>query len=538
MVNWPFVWSATKAGVEDGTFDQALLDDIGWALYPQVTADQPTAPPYGGINLGIGAFSNYVDLSYEAAECIVTPEHQAQYFATNGNPPSNTEAYDDPAVTEAFPMADVIRESLELAVPRPQTPYYNEVSTGLQQTWHPPSAVTPEVTPAESTRPDHRRASRGAAAMTTVADKRPDLRDAAAKAGRSDRAKSEARLGWLLAGPAFVVMLAVTLYPILQAFYDSLFHFRLTAPDDKRWAGLSNYAVVLTDPLFWQALGVTVFITVVTVVVELLLGFALALVMHRAIKQLRGLLRTAILVPYGIITVVSAFAWFYAFDINSGYINHWFAWVPGISTDLNWFAQQGTSLFVIIMSEIWKTTPFISLLLLAGLSQVPTELEEAAEVDGATWWQRLTRVVLPNMKAAIMVAVLFRALDAFRIFDNVFIMTNGANGTEVLSLLAYRTSIGRLEIGLGSAISVLLFLCVILHLLGRGQAVQGRSGRRREGGGLMKQLSTRAKWAWALITIFVISYALLPDRLDLRDVVQAAEPAQPRAVLAEDLDDA
>jgi len=302
----------------------------------------------------------------------------------------------------------------------------------------------------------------GAVKAQTPGKAMPDLRDAGAKAGRSDRARSEARLGWLLAGPAFIVMLAVTLYPILQAVYDSLFHFRLTAPDDRSWAGLENYGVVLSDSLFWQALGVTVFITVVTVVVELLLGFALALVMHRAITRLRGLLRTAILVPYGIITVVSAFAWFYAFDISSGYVNHWFDWVPGISEDLNWFAQQGTSLFVIIMSEIWKTTPFISLLLLAGLSQVPTELEEAAEVDGATWWQRLTRVILPNMKAAIMVAVLFRALDAFRIFDNVFIMTNGANGTEVLSLLAYRTSIGRLEIGLGSAISVLLFLCVLL----------------------------------------------------------------------------
>ncbi|MDM7830758.1 carbohydrate ABC transporter permease [Cellulomonas edaphi] len=279
---------------------------------------------------------------------------------------------------------------------------------------------------------------------------------------RSDRAKAEARLGWMLAGPAFVVMLLVTVYPILQACYDSLFSYRLTAPDDKAFIGLRNYIEVITDPVFLQALLVTVVIMVVSVIVELVLGFALALVMHRAITQLRGLLRTAILVPYGIITVVSAFAWFYAFDINSGFVNHWFGWVPGISTDLNWFAQQGTSLFVIIASEIWKTTPFISLLLLAGLAQVPSELEEAAEVDGATWWQRLTRVVLPNMKAAIMVAVLFRALDAFRIFDNVFIMTNGANDTTVLSLLAYRTSIGRLEIGLGSAISVILFLCVIL----------------------------------------------------------------------------
>jgi multiple sugar transport system permease protein len=282
-----------------------------------------------------------------------------------------------------------------------------------------------------------------------------------AKPQISDRARAENRLGWMLAGPAFVVMLAVTLYPILQATYDSLFKYRLTAPDDKEFVGLNNYGVVLTDDVFWEAMWVTVLIMVVSVVVELLLGFALALVMHRAIKSLRGLLRTAILVPYGIITVVSAFAWFYAFDINSGFVNHWFAWIPGIE-DLNWFAHQGTSLFVIIASEVWKTTPFISLLLLAGLAQVPTELEEAAEVDGATWWQRLTRVLIPNMKAAIMVAVLFRALDAFRIFDNVFIMTNGANGTRVLSLLAYNTSIWRLEIGLGSAISVLLFLCVIV----------------------------------------------------------------------------
>ncbi|MEN1975615.1 carbohydrate ABC transporter permease [Cellulomonas sp. P4] len=282
------------------------------------------------------------------------------------------------------------------------------------------------------------------------------------KPRRSDRARAEARLGWLLAGPAFVVMLAVTAYPILQAVYESLFRNRLTAPGDRAFVGLGNYAVILTDPVFWGSLLVTTIIMLVTVAIELVLGFALALVMHRAITRLRGLLRTAILVPYGIITVVSAFAWFYAFAIDSGYVNHWFDWVPGISPDLNWFAGTGTSLFVIIASEVWKTTPFISLLLLAGLAQVPGDLEEAAQVDGATWWQRMKRVVLPNMKAAIMVAVLFRALDAFRIFDNVFIMTNGANNTTVLSLLAYRTSISRLEIGLGSAISVLLFVCVLI----------------------------------------------------------------------------
>ncbi|MGC5048933.1 carbohydrate ABC transporter permease [Micrococcus porci] len=279
---------------------------------------------------------------------------------------------------------------------------------------------------------------------------------------KSQRAKSEARLGWLLAGPAFFVMLFVVLYPILQALYDSLFTYRLTAPGDREFVGLGNYGVILTDPVFWKDLGVTLLITVVTVVVELILGFLLALAMHHAIKQTRGLIRTIILVPYGIITVVSAFAWFYMFSIDSGYINAWFEWLPGVDADLNWFAQGSTALFVIMLSEIWKTTPFISLLLLAGLAQVPGDLTEAAAVDGASWWQRMKLVVLPNMKASIMVAVLFRAMDAFRIFDSIYIMTNGAYGTEVLSLLAYRTSIGRLEIGMGSAVSVILFLCVAL----------------------------------------------------------------------------
>lgn len=300
------------------------------------------------------------------------------------------------------------------------------------------------------------RAAESPAPGTGVAPRR------SGKPARTERAKAELRLGWLLAGPAFVVMLAVTVYPILQAIFDSLFSFRLTAPGDREFVGLGNYGVILLDGVFWYSLGITLLITIITVAVELVLGFALAMVMNSAIRGLRGALRTAILVPYGTITVVSAFAWFYAFDINTGYVNSWFSWLPFISQDTAWFGSTAPALFVIMASEIWKTTPFISLLLLSGLAQVPSELTEAAKVDGATWWERMSKVILPNMKAAIMVAVLFRALDAFRIFDNVFIMTNGAYGTETLSLLAYRTSIGRLEIGMGSAVSVVLFLCVIL----------------------------------------------------------------------------
>ncbi len=299
------------------------------------------------------------------------------------------------------------------------------------------------------------------ATAPATAPEQPRL-DQKAKAAMSDRAKAERKLGWMLAGPAFVVMMAVTAYPILNALYLSLFNYRLTDPAARQFIWFRNYVVILTDAVWWHAVWITVVITVVTVVVELVFGFALAMVMHRALTFMRPVLRTAILVPYAIITVVSAFAWQFAFALDSGFVNTWFSWLPGINQDTAWFSGTWTSLFVICLSEIWKTTPFMSLLLLAGLAQVPEVLQEAAKVDGATWWQRLYKVTIPNMKAAIMVAVLFRTLDAFRIFDNVFIMTNGAQGTETVSFLAYRQTITRTEIGLGSAISVLLFLCVVL----------------------------------------------------------------------------
>jgi multiple sugar transport system permease protein len=280
--------------------------------------------------------------------------------------------------------------------------------------------------------------------------------------GISDRSRAERKLGWMLAGPAFVIMMAVTAYPIVQAIWYSLFNYRLTDPGNRSFVGLGNYGVILSDGLWWQAVLVTVFITVVTVAVELVLGFALALVMSKALQSLRPVLRAAILIPYAVITVVSAFSWAFAFNITTGFVNKWFAWLPGIATDTDWFGNKWSSLLVICLAEIWKTTPFISLLLLAGLAQVPDVLQEAAMVDGATWWQRMWKVTIPNMKAAIMVALLFRTLDAFRIFDSIFVMTAGSNGTESVSFLAYRQTIARVEIGLGSAVSVLLFLAVVL----------------------------------------------------------------------------
>jgi multiple sugar transport system permease protein len=292
--------------------------------------------------------------------------------------------------------------------------------------------------------------------MTTLAKPAPADTARQPKARVSDRLRHERRLGLSLSAPAFIVMLVVTAYPMAYAVVMSLFNYRLTDPEGREFVFLNNYVTVLSDPIWWSSVLTTAVITAASVAVELVLGFAFAWVMYR-ILQGRSLVRTAILVPYGIVTVVSAFIWRYAFQLDSGFVNQWFN-----LGEYNWFGQRWSSLFVITLSEIWKTTPFISLLLLAGLVQVPHVLQEAAEVDGASAWQRLWRVTLPNMKAAIMVAVLFRTLDAWRIFDNPFIMTQGANDTESLSILAYRQNVTLVNLGTGSSVSVLLFATVAL----------------------------------------------------------------------------
>jgi multiple sugar transport system permease protein len=290
----------------------------------------------------------------------------------------------------------------------------------------------------------------------TATVERPAASSATKAPPISERVRHERRLGWMLSAPAVVVMLFVTAYPMLNALYLSLFSYRLTDPTHRKFVGLSNYWIVLKDSLWWKDVATTAIITGVTVVIELVIGLIFALVMHRIIFA-RRTVRTSMLLPYGAITVVSAFAWRYAFELDSGFVNKWF----GLGT-FDWFSHTWSALTVICLSEIWKTTPFVALLLLAGLAQVPDVLGEAASVDGATAWQRLRKVTLPNMKAAIMVAVLFRTLAAWAIFDNIFVMTGGSANTESLSFLTYRQSITRVAIGLGSALSVFLFASVVL----------------------------------------------------------------------------
>jgi multiple sugar transport system permease protein len=271
----------------------------------------------------------------------------------------------------------------------------------------------------------------------------------------TERSRSERRLGWMLCAPAVIAMLLVTAYPIIYAIVLSTQKLDLRFPDEGGFIGLSNYGTVLSSHVWWQDVGNTVLITVISVSIELALGMAIALVMHRAIFG-RGAVRTAVLIPYGIITVAAAFAWQFAFASDSGFVN------PMLGIDKAWFGGHASSLAVIIMAEVWKTTPFMALLLLAGLTTIDAGLYEAAKVDGASAVQRFFRITLPLMKPAILVALLFRTLDAFRIFDNIFIMTRGSQNTESVSILGYNQLISRTNLGLGSAVSVLIFICVLL----------------------------------------------------------------------------
>lgn len=271
----------------------------------------------------------------------------------------------------------------------------------------------------------------------------------------SDGRRAERRLGWMLAAPAAIVMIAVTGWPIVYSVLLSLQRADLRFPAQQKFIGLANYGTVLTSGYWWNAFLVTLIITVVSVAVELVLGMLLAMAMHRTLMG-KGLIRTVVLIPYGIVTVVAAYSWQFAWTPGTGYLANLFG------KDSAPLTHQVSAIGIVILAEVWKTTPFMALLLMAGLSVVPEDLQKAAAMDGASAWQRFVQVTLPLMKPAILVALLFRTLDAFRVFDNIYILTNGAQGTSSVSIIAYHNLIGGLNLGIGSTMSVLIFIAVAI----------------------------------------------------------------------------
>jgi multiple sugar transport system permease protein len=289
--------------------------------------------------------------------------------------------------------------------------------------------------------------------MTAVAAEPRTAPDKTRGTQQTENLKSERRLAFALVAPAVILMLAVTAYPIGYAVWLSLERYNLATPADTAFIGLGNYQTILTDRYWWTAFVVTLAITVISVTIELVLGLALALVMHRTLVG-KGAVRTAVLIPYGIVTVAASYSWYYAWTPGTGYLANL---LPQGTAPLT---QQIPSLGIVIIAEVWKTTPFIALLLLAGLAVVPEDLLKAAQVDGAGAWRRLIKITLPLIKPAILVALLFRTLDAFRIFDNIYVLTGGSGNTDSVSVLGYDNLFKGFNVGLGSAISVLIFGCV------------------------------------------------------------------------------
>jgi multiple sugar transport system permease protein len=276
--------------------------------------------------------------------------------------------------------------------------------------------------------------------------------------------KAERRLAVRMVAPSMILIAAVAVYPIVYAIWLSLHEYSVRVPGLSRWAGplgLRNYSNVLKDSVFWDAFKTTFIFTGASVALELVLGLAMAIAMHSAFKG-RGMLRTVILVPWAILTVVTAITWRSIFEPDLGFANTVLRALHLPGAHVVWLGQKPEALFVMIFADVWKTAPFMALLILAGLQVIPDDIYEAAKVDGSTAWQRFTKITLPLLRPAILVALIFRTLDALRIFDLPFVLTKGAFGTNTMSLDAYQVFKDNRIIGLGAAISILTFITVMI----------------------------------------------------------------------------
>jgi multiple sugar transport system permease protein len=271
------------------------------------------------------------------------------------------------------------------------------------------------------------------------------------------------RIGWLLLTPALLVLLLVFAYPIGRAFWLSLFTKNLGTQLQPIFAGMSNYARMVGDGRFWQTFWTSTIFTTSSVIAELLLGMAIALVLHQSFKG-RSLVRTAAIIPWALPTALIGLAWAWIFNDQFGVVNDILLRLGVIHQGINWLGNPGLAMIAVVIADVWKTTPFISILLLAGLQSISPDLYEAHAIDGATPWQSFWRITIPLLMPQILIATLFRFAQAFGIFDLIQVMTGGGPGgaTEVVSLYIYSTIMRYLDFGYGAALVVVTFLLLVL----------------------------------------------------------------------------
>lgn len=277
---------------------------------------------------------------------------------------------------------------------------------------------------------------------------------------------SEKKLGYLMVAPALIIIILITIYPILKTFWYSLQDMQLQDPDSTRFIGLGNYTKMIKEPIFWESLGNTVYFTFFSVLIELILGFIFALIMNAKFKA-KGVVRTAILIPWAIPGIIIALIWQYMFNDQLGIVNKVLLNFHIIKEPVVWLGTKGYAMWAVIIADVWKQIPFMALMLLAGLQMVPTDLYEAADVDGANFFQKFWHITLPSIKNVSIVVLLFRIIGAFRIFDTIYGMTGGGpgNSTSSITMYAYKQLFNDLDIGYGSALAVITFIIIFILCL-------------------------------------------------------------------------
>ncbi|MDO5866202.1 MULTISPECIES: carbohydrate ABC transporter permease [Paenarthrobacter] len=296
-------------------------------------------------------------------------------------------------------------------------------------------------------------------ATKTLQPESPPSAPSAPRTNARDRA--ERRLAFRMTAPSLILMALVAAVPIGYAIWLSLNQYSVRTAGLSRFVGLDNYVAALTSQEWWAAFGQTFTFAAFSVTLELILGTAVALLLNLAFKG-RALLRTVVLLPYAIVTVVSAITWQTMFQPDLGLVTNVLSSLGLPGGDVVWLGEHGYAMAVIVMADVWKTTPFAALIILAGLQVISAETYEAAELDGASKWQTFVHITLPLLRPAIVLAAIFRTMDALRVFDLPFVLTRGANGTESMSMLAYGELRENRLVGEGSALSILTFLTVMV----------------------------------------------------------------------------
>lgn len=284
--------------------------------------------------------------------------------------------------------------------------------------------------------------------------------------------RQQERLGWLLVIPSLVVVFAVAIYPLLETFRLSFTNTRLASVREVRWVGFDNYQRLLQDDQWWNAMKNTLIFTFSSVALETLFGMIVALTIHSQFRG-RGLVRTSMLVPWAIPTVVSASLWNWMLNDRYGVINSILVrlGLQAEGTNFAWTADPNTALGAVIAIDVWKTTPFMALLLLAGLQVIPADVYEAAYVDGASKWQQFWQITLPLLRPALLVALIFRTMDSFRVFDLIFVLKGAATETMTVAVYTQQQLIQANRLGFGSAAAVFIFLCIGLMVLGYSRLI-------------------------------------------------------------------